>query len=159
MKITIVAVGKLKESYLRDGVAEFRKRIAPYAQLCIIEVSEERCTEHPSAAERAQHLAREGERLLARCPKDALPIVLDVNGEIISSEALSKRLDAYALEGTSHIAFLIGGAFGLGENVCQRAKWRWSFSRLTFTHQMVRLLLVEQLYRACKISRGEKYHW
>ena len=159
MKITIVAVGKLKESYLREGVAAFQKRIAPFAQLKIIEVNEAPCPENPSAAERAQHLAKEGGRLLERCPKDAVPIVLDVHGEIISSEALAKRMDDYALRGASHIAFLIGGAFGIGENVRRHARWRWSFSKLTFTHQMVRLLLVEQIYRACKISRGEKYHW
>ena len=159
MKITIAAVGKLKEAYLREGVAEFQKRIAPFAQLHIIEVNEEKCREHPSEAEQREHLEKEGERLLERVPKDALPIVLDVHGEVVSSEELSRRIDEYALRGTSHIAFLIGGAFGLGENVRRRAKWRWSFSKLTFTHQMARLLLVEQLYRAFKISRHEKYHW
>ncbi|BEU86985.1 23S rRNA (pseudouridine(1915)-N(3))-methyltransferase RlmH [Selenomonas sp. TAMA-11512] len=159
MKITIAAVGKLKEAYLRDGVAEFQKRIAPFAQLNIIEVNEEKIGEHPSEAERRQHLSKEGARLLERLPKDALPIALDVHGEIISSEELSRRMDDYALHGESHIAFIIGGAFGLGDNVRQKAKWRWSFSKLTFTHQMVRLLLTEQIYRAFKISRNEKYHW
>ena len=113
----------------------------------------------PSAADKEKTLAREGERLLARVPKDSYRILLDVRGESRSSEELAARLDTLAGEGQSDIAFLIGGPFGLSDDVRAAVDERISFSRLTFTHQMIRLLLVEQIYRAFKINRGEKYHW
>ena len=159
MKIRIVAVGKLKEKYLREGVAEYEKRLAPFASVELLETREEYMAENPSEAQRQQTLAKEGERLLRLVPEKSFLIVLDVKGKLLSSEALAKELASRALQGQSDLTFLIGGAFGLSEAVRERADLRISFSPMTFTHQMVRLLLYEQIYRAFKINRGEKYHW
>lgn len=159
MKIRIVAVGKLKEKYLREGVAEYAKRLAPFASVELLETREEYMAENPSEAQRQQTLAKEGERLLRLVPERSFLIVLDVKGKLLSSEALAKELASLALQGQSDLTFLIGGAFGLSPAVRERADLRISFSPMTFTHQMVRLLLYEQIYRAFKINRGEKYHW
>ena len=159
MKIRIVAVGKLKEKYLREGVAEYERRLAPFASVELLETREEYMAENPSEAQRQQTLAKEGERLLRLVPERSFLIVLDVKGKLLSSEALAKELASLALQGQSDLTFLIGGAFGLSPAVRERADLRISFSPMTFTHQMVRLLLYEQIYRAFKINRGEKYHW
>ena len=159
MKIRIVAVGKLKEKYLREGVAEYEKRLAPFASVELLETREEYMAENPSEAQRQQTLAKESERLLRLVPERSFLIVLDVGGKLLSSEALAKELASLALQGQSDLTFLIGGAFGLSPAVRERADLRISFSPMTFTHQMVRLLLYEQIYRAFKINRGEKYHW
>ena len=115
--------------------------------------------EAPSPAEKEQVLQREGARLLRQVPEGSYLFVLDVYGEELASEELAKKISDLALSGHSHLTFLIGGAFGLSQEVRNAADMRLSFSRLTFTHQMIRLLLVEQIYRAFKINRGEKYHW
>jgi 23S rRNA (pseudouridine1915-N3)-methyltransferase len=159
MRITIVAAGKLKEKYLTTGIAEFLKRLTPFAKVEIREIHEEKMKDNPSPAEKEQVLQAEGERLLHQVPAGSYLYVLDVFGNELSSEDLAARLDKLALQGHSHITFLIGGAFGLSQEVRAAADERLSFSRLTFTHQMVRLLLVEQIYRSFKINRGEKYHW
>ena len=159
MKIRIVAVGKLKEKYWREGVAEYEKRLAPFASVELLETREEYRADNPSEAQRQETLAKEGERLLRLVPERSFLIVLDVKGKLLSSEALAKELASRALQGQSDLTFLIGGAFGLSEAVRERADLRISFSPMTFTHQMVRLLLYEQIYRAFKINRGEKYHW
>ena len=159
MKIRIVAAGRLKEKYLREGVAEYEKRLAPFASVELLETREEYMPENPSEAQRQQALAKEGERLLRLVPEKSFLIVLDVKGKLLSSEALAKELAGLALQGRSDLTFLIGGAFGLSPAVRERADLRISFSPMTFTHQMVRLLLYEQIYRAFKINCGEKYHW
>lgn len=159
MKITIVAAGKIKEKYLSEGIAEFMKRLRPYAQVQIVEISEEKMKENPSEAEKEKTLTKEGERLLRQVPEGSHLIVLDVYGKNMSSEELAADIDKLGLEGKSNITFLIGGAFGLSKEVRKAADELLSFSKMTFTHQMVRLLLVEQIYRAFKINRGEKYHW
>ena len=159
MKITIVCAGKLKERYLTAGMTEYKKRLTPFTQFEIRELHEEKMPENPSEAEKQQVLAREGERLLKQVPDGSYLYVLDVYGEEKSSEELSAELGRLMTQGRSSITFLIGGAFGLSEAVRRAADCRLSFSRMTFTHQMVRLLLTEQIYRAFKIMRGEKYHW
>lgn len=159
MKISIVAAGKIKEKYLRDGIAEFTKRLKPFTQIEFLEINEEKMKDNPSPAEKAAVLKAEGERLLKKVPAGSYLIILDVVGKAISSEELSQKIDTLTLNGHSHITFLIGGAFGLSQEIRNRADERISFSRMTFTHQMIRLLLIEQIYRAFKISRGEKYHW
>ena len=159
MKITILAAGKLKEKYLRDAVAEYAKRLTPFAKLDFIEIAEEKMPENFSAAEKEKTLVREGERLLARVPEGSELIVLDVAGEELSSEELSSALGDWMTGGASHITFLIGGPFGLSPAVRNAARLRLSLSNMTFTHQMARLILTEQIYRAFKILRGEKYHW
>lgn len=158
MKITIVCAGKLKEKYLRDGIAEYEKRLRPYADLRTIEIIEERMKDRPSPAEKDEVLRREGERLSAQIPQGAYLIVLDVDGEEMSSEKFSARIDRLMLMGESHIAFLIGGPFGLSDELRQRADLRLSFSQFTLPHQLIRLFLMEQIYRSFKISRHEPYH-
>ena len=158
-RIRIVAVGKIKEKYLTEGIREFVKRLGPLCKLEIIEVDEERMPDEPSPAEKEKVLAAEGERLLKKVPASTYLIVLDVVGQPLSSEELSKKIAALGTAGHGDITFIIGGAFGLSPAVTAAARERLSFSRMTFTHQMIRLLLVEQIYRAFKIIRGEKYHW
>ena len=159
MKITLACVGKIKEKYLTAGIEEFTKRLTPFCKLETIAISEERMPEDPSPAEKEQVLGRETERLLAVIPQNSYVIVLDVKGKLISSEELAAKFDKLALDGNSHITFVIGGAFGYTDALRKRADETISFSRMTFTNQMIRLLLIEQIYRAFKISRGEKYHW
>ena len=159
MKITIVCAGKLKEKYLTAGINEFLKRLKPMAQVEILEVHEEKMPDNPSEAEKEQVLQKEGEKLLKLVPSGSYLFVLDVYGEELSSEDLAAKIDRLGVSGRSSLTFLIGGAFGLSKEVRQAADMKLSFSRMTFTHQMVRLLLTEQIYRAFKINRGEKYHW
>lgn len=159
MKITIACVGKLKEKYLTTGMEEYLKRLQPFCKLEILEINEEKMPQDPSAAQKEQILAKETERLLKVIPENSYVILLDLQGEQMTSPQLAERIDNLALQGVSHLTFVIGGAFGYTDALRQRADYRWSFSALTFTHQMIRLLLTEQIYRAFKISRGEKYHW
>lgn len=159
MKITIISAGKLKENYLRDGIAEFSKRLRPFTQLCMIEINEEKMPEEPSEAEKQKILDAEGKRLLKQVPANDFLFVLDVYGKQLSSEELAEKIRSLALAGKSNMSFIIGGAFGLSEELRKAADICISFSRMTFTHQMVKLLLVEQIYRSFKINRGEKYHW
>lgn len=159
MKITIVTAGKIKEKYLTAGINEFLKRLGPFATVKIVEINEEKMKDNPSEAEKQQTLQQEGQRLLRQVPEGSYLFVLDVYGQQLSSEKLAAKLDSLALQGHSNITFMIGGAFGLSEEVRQAADFRLSFSPMTFTHQMIRLLLVEQIYRCFKINRGEKYHW
>ena len=159
MKITIVCAGKIKEKYLSAGITEFMKRLRPFAQVEIKEIHEEKMPDEPSAAEKEQVLQKEGEKLLKLVPAGSFLFVLDVFRKEMPSEKLAEKLDRLGVQGRSNITFLIGGAFGLSREVRAAADERLSFSQLTFTHQMVRLLLVEQIYRCFKINRGEKYHW
>ena len=158
-RIRIIAVGKIKEKYLTEGIREFVKRLGPLCKLEIMEVDEERMPDDPSPAEKAKALAAEGERLLKKVPSSSYLIVLDVAGQAVSSEQLAEKITMLGTTGHGDITFVIGGAFGLSPALAAAARERLSFSRMTFTHQMIRLLLVEQIYRAFKISRGEKYHW
>lgn len=159
MRITIATVGKIKEKYLTAGIAEFTKRLGPYCRLNIIEVDEERMPDKPSEAEKTKALDKEAERLLKQIRPDSYVIVLDVAGKLASSEELAEKISNLGLSGKSDLTFIIGGAFGLSQNLIKAANERLSFSKMTFTHQMIRLLLVEQIYRAFKINRGEPYHW
>lgn len=157
-RVTIVAAGRIKEKYLAAGIGEFVKRIAPYAKLDIVEIEEEKMPEAPSALEKEKTLDREAQRLFRQIPSGSYLVVLDVGGKQLSSEQLAEKFAGLALSGRSHITFLIGSAFGLSDKLREAAAERLSFSKLTFTHQMIRLLLVEQIYRAFKILRGEPYH-
>lgn len=159
MKITIVAVGKIKEKYLSAGIAEYTKRLGPYCRLSIVEIDEERMPDNPSDAEKAKVLEKEGEKVLKQVPAGSFLIVLDVAGKQYSSEGLAAKLAELGLSGKSDITFAIGGAFGLSQSLTKAADERLSFSKMTFTHQMIRMMLVEQIYRAFKINRGEPYHW
>ena len=159
MRIRLLCIGKIKEKYLQAGIAEYVKRLGPFAKLEISELDEERMPENPSAAEKAQALEREGERLLKQVKNGSTLVLLDVAGKNLSSEELARFMANLSVQGQSDITFIIGGAFGVSPALQRAAHLRLSFSRMTFTHQMVRLLLVEQIYRAFKINRGEPYHW
>lgn len=159
MKITIACVGKIKEKYLTAGIDEFTKRLTPFCKLEVVSINEEKMPENPSPAEKQQVLEKETQRLLNIIPDNSYVILLDVIGKQLSSPDLAEKMDNLALQGSSHVTFVIGGAFGYTDALRKRADFALSFSKMTFTHQMIRLLLVEQIYRAFKISRGEKYHW
>ena len=159
MRFYVVCIGKLKDAYLRDGVAEFVKRMRPYGGITITELNESKIGDKPSDADRKQVVDDEGERLLKVVPKNAYTVLLDVYGKTMSSEDLTKAVAKLEVDGVSDMAFIIGGAFGVSEALRQSVNFKLSFSPMTFTHQMVRLLLVEQIYRASKINRNEPYHW
>ncbi|MDU1974307.1 MAG: 23S rRNA (pseudouridine(1915)-N(3))-methyltransferase RlmH [Veillonella sp.] len=159
MRFYVVCIGKLKEAYLRDGVAEFVKRMRPYGGITITELNESKIGDKPNDADRKQVVAEEGDRLLKAVPKNAYTVLLDVYGKTMSSEELAKTVAKLEVDGVSDMAFVIGGAFGVSEALRQSVNYKLSFSPMTFTHQMVRLLLVEQIYRASKINRNEPYHW
>ncbi|WP_318506511.1 23S rRNA (pseudouridine(1915)-N(3))-methyltransferase RlmH [Bacillus sp. T3] len=158
MNILIITVGKLKEKYLKQGIDEFVKRMSGDAKLEIIEVADEKAPEELSAAEMEQVKQKEGERILSKISQDTHVIALAINGKMKSSEELADDLDKLATYGKSKIAFVIGGSLGLSGEVLKRANDKLSFSKMTFPHQMMRLILVEQVYRAFRINRGEPYH-
>ncbi|CEG29458.1 23S rRNA (pseudouridine(1915)-N(3))-methyltransferase RlmH [Bacillus sp. B-jedd] len=158
MNISVVTVGKLKEKYLKQGIEEYTKRLSAYAKIEIIEVADEKAPEEMSEAEMEQVKKKEGERILAKVSPDAHVIALAIEGKMQSSEELAATLDKLALHGKSKIAFIIGGSLGLSGEVLARANEKLSFSKMTFPHQLMRLILVEQIYRAFRIIRGEPYH-
>ena len=158
LNVTVLCVGKLKESYWRDACAEYEKRLKPFCRFSLLEVAEERLPDNPSAAQMAMTIEAEGKRLLERIPKDCAVIPMCIEGKEMDSAALSARMDKLAVEGTSHIAFIIGGSWGLSEAVKNRASLRLSMSPMTFPHQLARVMLLEQIYRAFQISTGGKYH-
>lgn len=155
--IRLITVGKLKEAYLTQGCAEYLKRLSAYAKVQVIELGEVRLPERPSAAQITAALSSEGEKILEKAKGSAL-IALCVEGDLLSSEQLAAKLDALETAGSSALSFVIGSSFGLHDSVKQAAALRLSFSRMTFPHQLMRLMLCEQLYRACSISAGGKYH-
>ena len=159
MRFYVVCIGKLKDAYLRDGVAEFVKRMRPYGGITITELNESKIGDKTSDADRKQVIAEEGERLLKAVPKNAYTVLLDVYGKTMSSEDLAKTIAKLEVDGISDMAFIVGGAFGVNDELRKSVNYKLSFSPMTFTHQMVRLLLVEQIYRASKINRNEPYHW
>ena len=159
MRFYVVCIGKLKDAYLREGVAEFVKRMRPYGGITITELNESKIGDKPSDVDRKQVVAEEGDRLLKAVPKNAYTVLLDVYGKPMSSEELAKTVSKLEVDGVSDMAFIIGGAFGVSDTLRQTVNYKLSFSPMTFTHQMVRLLLVEQIYRASKINRNEPYHW
>ena len=159
MRFYVICIGKLKDAYLRDGVAEFVKRMRPYGGITITELNESKIGDKPSDADRKQVVVEEGERLLKNIPKNAYTVLLDVYGKTMSSEDLAKTVAKLEVDGVSDMAFIVGGAFGVSDELRRSVNYKLSFSPMTFTHQMVRLLLVEQIYRASKINRNEPYHW
>lgn len=158
LTITIACVGKLKEAYWRDAVAEYAKRLTAFCRLQIVEVAEERLPDNPSAAQITAALEEEGHRLLSRIPAGAPLVALCIEGTGYSSTELSERLCKWTVDGVSHIAFVIGGSWGLSPLVKQTARERLSMSGMTFPHQLARVMLLEQLYRALQIAVGGKYH-
>lgn len=155
--ISIICVGSLKERFLRDGCAEYLKRLSPYAKTQIIEIAEERAPDNPSEAEIFNIIEKEGERIIAKLPKGAAVIPLCIEGTEYSSPEFSAQLQKLSLA-HSKIAFVIGGSFGLSDKVKVLGKIKLSFGRMTLPHQLARLVLCEQLYRAFSILNNAKYH-
>ncbi|MFO3702572.1 23S rRNA (pseudouridine(1915)-N(3))-methyltransferase RlmH [Staphylococcus felis] len=158
MKITIVAVGKLKEKYWKQAIAEYEKRLSAYTKIDIVEVPDEKAPENMSEKEIEQVKAKEGERILAKIKPQSTVITLEIKGKMLGSEELAKELDQLMIQGASDFTFVIGGSNGLHDTVLQRSNFALSFSKMTFPHQMMRVVLLEQIYRAFKINRGEAYH-
>lgn len=159
MKYHIIAIGKIKEKYLSAGIDEFLKRLRPYGQVEITVLPEEKMPDNPSAAQKKQVIDKEGEKML-RCVRDGSHLIaLDVGGKLISSEEMAEIFAERGLYGCSEISFIIGGPFGLSDVVRASCDLRLSFGRITLTHQMIRMILLEQIYRAIKIMRHEPYHW
>ncbi|MDD6603242.1 MAG: 23S rRNA (pseudouridine(1915)-N(3))-methyltransferase RlmH [Eubacteriales bacterium] len=158
MKTNIIAVGKLKEEYLRDACDEYTKRLVPFTKTVITEIAEERCGDNPSAAEINNVLTKEGERIVSKIPKGSYVIPMCIEGTQLSSPEFSKHIENVAVKGFSEITFVIGGSFGLSEKVKALGNCKLSFGKLTLPHQLMRVVLLEQIYRAFTISAGTKYH-
>lgn len=158
LQITILHVGNIKDSYLADAVCEYEKRLSAFCKIRNVEIKEEKLPEMPSAAEILQVLHKEGDRLLAALPQRSYKIALCVEGTELSSEAFAEKLSGAAVSGHSEITFIIGSSFGMDERVKRAADFRLSLSRMTFPHRLMRVILLEQIYRAMKILSGGKYH-
>ena len=158
MNIKIIAVGKLKEKYWRDAAAEYAKRLGAYCSLEVVEIKESLLRANASAADEEAVKTAEGEDILRRIDKGDYVVTLEIKGKGLSSEQLAEKMAGLALEGKSNIAFVIGGSLGLSPAVSRRADLKLSFSAMTFPHQMMRVILLEQIYRSFKINRNETYH-
>ena len=158
MKITLVTVGKIKEQYLEQAIAEYSKRLARYCKLEILQVADEKTPEGASAAVEEQIKEKEGERILSQVRDGSFVIALAIEGKMMSSEELAQKMDRLAVEGTSQITFIIGGSLGLSRKVLERADFLLSFSKMTFPHQLMRVILLEQIYRSYRIITGQPYH-
>ena len=159
MKYHIITIGKIKEKYLTAGIDEFLKRLRPYGQVEITALPEEKMPDNPSDAQKRQVLEKEGEKMLRHVRQGSYVFVLDVQGTLISSEDMAAKFSEIALHGCSELTFIIGGPFGFSEEVYGRADGRLSLSRMTFSHQIVRAIFAEQIYRAFTILHNEPYHW
>jgi len=158
MKFTFLTIGKIKEKWMRQGIEEYLKRLSPMAKVEILSPDEERMPENPSPALKEKVMEKEGDKLLKYLKDEDFLILLDLKGKPVTSEGLADILQKKMVAGTSHFFFMIGGPYGNGENIRKRADLKISISAMTFTHQMARLILAEQVYRAMKIIRHEPYH-
>jgi len=158
VNISLLTIGKLKEKYLKQGIDEYLKRLSAYAKVEVIELSDEKAPEQLSELEMEQVKDKEGERILAKISPDTYVIALAIDGKQRSSEDLADMIDKLGTYGKSKIAFVIGGSLGLSKDVLNRADEKLSFSKMTFPHQLMRLILLEQVYRAFRINRNEPYH-
>jgi 23S rRNA (pseudouridine1915-N3)-methyltransferase len=158
MNINVICIGKLKEKYWRDAVAEYQKRLTRYCSITINELKEDRLPDNASRAEEEKVKENEGHSILKAVLDDAYVIALDVRGREMSSEKLAEKIETLGIEGRSNVAFIIGGSLGLSAEVLSRADMRLSFSEITFPHQMMRVILLEQVYRSFKIIKNEAYH-
>lgn len=158
MKITVISVGKIKEKYLKDAIAEYSKRLSKYCRLEIIEVADEKTPDQASENVEEGIRAREGERILKNIKDDMYVITLEIQGKMVTSEELAEKIEMLGIQGKSNLAFVIGGSIGLGKAVMNRSDFALSFSRMTFPHQLMRVVLLEQIYRGFRIINGEPYH-
>ncbi|RAL23384.1 23S rRNA (pseudouridine(1915)-N(3))-methyltransferase RlmH [Thermoflavimicrobium daqui] len=158
MRIQVITVGKLKEKFLRLACDEYLKRLSSYAKVEILEIAEEKATDTPSLGEIKWILQKEGERIQKAIRSDTYLISLAIEGKSLSSPAFAKKLNELATYGQSHLTFLIGGSYGLDPSLSKQSDLLLSFSAMTFPHQLIRVFLLEQIYRSFKINRGETYH-
>lgn len=158
MKITLVTVGKIKEKFFEDAMAEYSKRLSRYCKLEIIQVADEKTPDKASDVVETQIKDKEGERILANIKDDAYVIALAIEGKMLDSEELAEKIGQLGVSGVSQIVFVIGGSLGLSKNVMKRADYALSFSRMTFPHQLMRVILLEQIYRGYRILNNQPYH-
>ena len=158
MNISVISVGKLKEKYLKLGIEEFSKRLSKYCKLDLIELEDEKCPENLSEKDMEIVKNKEGQRILSKIKNNSHVIALAIDGKNLSSEELADTISKLAVRGNSHITFIIGGSLGLSDEVLKRADYKLSFSKMTFPHQLMKLILLEQVYRAFRINNNEPYH-
>lgn len=158
MKITILSVGKSKEKYWNDAIAEYAKRLSRYCKLELVEVADEKTPDGASEKLEEQIKRKEGQRVVDKIPADAYVLALAIEGKMPDSVGLSRKLERLGIEGKSHLVFVIGGSLGLAKEVLDRADEKISFSAMTFPHQLMRVILLEQIYRSYRIMNGEPYH-
>lgn len=158
MKITVVCVGKIKEKYFVSGIEEYKKRLSRYCKLEIVELADEKTPDNASEAQELQIKKKEGERILKSIREDAYMIALAIEGAQLDSVQLAKKIENLGVSSESHIVFVIGGSLGLDADVLGRANELLSFSKMTFPHQMMRMILLEQVYRAYRIIHNQPYH-
>ena len=158
MKITVITVGKIKEKYLKDAIAEYSKRLSRYCKLEILEVADEKTPDGASEIVEENIREKEGERILKLIKEDAYVITLEISGKMLTSEELADRIETLGIQRKSHLVFVIGGSIGLGREVLRRSDYALSFSKMTFPHQLMRVILLEQIYRSYRIINGEPYH-
>ena len=158
MKISVIAAGKIKERYLKDAISEYSKRLSRYCKLEIIEVADEKTPEQASETVEEAIRSKEGERLLKYIRDDMYVITLEIGGKMLKSEEFAEKIETLGVQGKSSIAFVIGGSIGLGKEVLRRSDFALSFSKMTFPHQLMRVVLLEQVYRGYRIINGEPYH-
>lgn len=158
MNINIITVGKLKEKYLKLGIEEFSKRLSKYCKLDFIELDDEKCPENLSEKDMLIVKDKEGKKILGKIKNNSYVIALAIDGKNLSSEELADTISKLGVRGHSHVTFVIGGSLGLSDEVLKRADYKLSFSRMTFPHQMMKLILLEQVYRSFRINNNEPYH-
>ena len=158
MNINIIAVGRIKEKYIQEGIKEFSKRLSRYCNLKIVEVDDEKAPENLSDKEMEAVKQKEGQKILSKIPQNSFIISLEIQGREISSEDLSKKMEDVMVSGINDITFIIGGSLGLSDEVRNISNFKLSFSKMTFPHQLMRLILLEQIYRGWRIMKNEPYH-
>jgi 23S rRNA (pseudouridine1915-N3)-methyltransferase len=158
MNITLITVGKIKEKYLKDAIVEYSKRLQKYCSLSIVEIPDEKTPDNASEKEELQIKEKEGESIFKNIKDNMYVFALDLRGKMLTSEEFSSELEGLAIRGDSNIAFIIGGSLGLSAAVLNRANYKLSFSKMTFPHQLFRVMLLEQVYRGFRIIKGEPYH-
>lgn len=158
MKITLICVGKIKETYLNEAIKEYSKRLSKYCRLEIIEVADEKTEENASDTINNQIKNKEGERIRKHIKDGSYVITLEILGNMLTSTELADKLEKTGLSGKSHITFIIGGSLGLSETISNRSDYKLSFSKMTFPHQLMRVILLEQIYRSFRINNNEPYH-
>ncbi len=158
MNISVISVGKIKEKYLKLGIEEFSKRLSKYCKLELIELEDEKCPENLSPKDMLIVKEKEGKKILNKVKNNSYVIALAIDGKNLSSEELADTISKLAVRGNSHITFIIGGSLGLSDDVLSRADYKLSFSKMTFPHQLMKLILLEQVYRAFRINNNEPYH-